>query len=490
MRRLRCAGSLFWLIILLFNLVPLSYAGDGKSALTFTTRVIKARTLFEQGLTKYDQVRAKEATALFAQAIDLDPTFAMAYLFRGLAGDSVPDIRKAADLAGRLPEPERLFIISFQLQYDNELFKAIEHVERAIKLLPSEPRLRVRLAQLYNSATRRGEALGQIDEATKIDSKFGPAYRILGEIQIARGDLPKALEARESFARLMPDQAEPYQLLAHTYQQMQQFNKAVDYYTRALKIDPDYINVYRRRGDAKFFAGDIEGARADYRVGFERAKGKDRNGPLFAAAFTYMHEGDIDGAVKYYEQAIASAKEEKDYVSVSAGFNALGQTLIEAGRLIEASRAFNQGYDWAVSAPDFSDKDKWQWKEAYQRARGKILARIGEFDAALRQADVLRSMQEEAGKTSPLDMRNYHSLIGYILIEKQDFDGALEHLKQANKDDVFIKLLMARAELRLNEPADAEKLMKEIAHYTVGSVSSSIARPQALRWLQANKIPY
>lgn len=411
----------------------------------------------------------------------------MAYLFRGLAGDSVPDIRKAAELVGKLPEAERLFILSYKAQYDNELPKAVEQAEQAVKLLPAEARLRVRLAQLYNTANRRDDALAELKRATEIDPKFAPAYRVKGEVQVARSDLARALEARESFARLLPDEAEPYQLIAHTYQQMQQFDKAVEYYTRALKIDPDYINVYRRRGDAKFFAGDIAGARADYRTGFERSKGKERNGPLFAAAFTYVHEGEIDEGVKFYERAIEAAKEDKDFTSISAGFNALGQTLIEAGRLIEASKAYKQGYDWAVMAPDNSDKDKWLWKEAYQRARGRILARVGEYDAAMRQAELIRSMQESAGKTSPLDMRNYHSLLGYILLEKSDFAGALENLKQANTDDVFIKLLMARAHVGLGERADAEKLMQEIARYTVGSVSSSIARPEALRWLKQNK---
>jgi len=99
-------------------------------------------------------------------------------------------------------------------------------------------------------------------------------------------------------------------------------------------------------------------------------------------------------------------------------------------------------------------------------------------------------MQEEAGKTSPLELRNYHSLMGYILLEKQEFEPALDHLRQSYPDDVFTKLLMARAYVGLNEVANAEKLMKEIARYTVGSVSSSIARPQALRWLKAKKIEY
>lgn len=45
---------------------------------------------------------------------------------------------------------------------------------------------------------------------------------------------------------------------------------------------------------------------------------------------------------------------------------------------------------------------------------------------------------------------------------------------------------MARAHIGLGERANAEKLMLEIARYTVGSVSSSIARPEALRWLRRN----
>ncbi|MBA3357019.1 MAG: hypothetical protein H0U18_13990 [Pyrinomonadaceae bacterium] len=117
MRRLRREIALCCCAIALCSLALQSTAADERLEVTFTTRVEKARTLFQQGLTKYDQVRAKEATALFQQAIEAAPLFAIAYLFRGLAGDSVPDIRKAAELAGNLPEAERLFIVSFKAQF-------------------------------------------------------------------------------------------------------------------------------------------------------------------------------------------------------------------------------------------------------------------------------------------------------------------------------------------------------------------------------------
>ncbi len=105
----------------------------------------------------------------------------------------------------------------------------------------------------------------------------------------------------------------------------------------------------------------------------------------------------------------------------------------------------------------------------------------------MQHAEWIRLELEKAGNPNPAYMKSYHYLVGYILLEKRDFKGALENLRQANTEDVFIKLMMARAHAGLNERTSAEKLMKEIASYTLGSVPSSIARPEALRWLSQNK---
>ncbi len=487
MRRLAFELTLCLLIFVLCGSAFQSAAAEEKGRLTFTTHSAKARSLFDQGLAKYDRARSKEATALFQQAIEADPSFAMAHLFRGLAGDSVPHIRKAAEMVGKVTEPERLFILSWKEQADSQLLKAAEHMEQAVRLLPDDARLRMRLAVLYNATNRRADALVELKRAIEADPKFAPVYNLLGQIHITSGDFPKAIEAREAYARLLPDEAEPYQALAHTYQQKQQFDKAVEYYTRALKINPDYINVYRRRGDAKFFSGDIAGARADYRAGLERAKGADRPGLLFAAAFTYVHQGEIDEAAKYYEQAIAIAEAEKEHTMISSGWDALGRSYLEAGRLIEAANAYRKGYEASRRAPDYSETDKLLWEGRYRHARGRILAKLGEFDAAMEHAEWIRLELEKAGNPNPAYLKSYHYMVGYILVEKRDFKGALEHLKQANTEDVFIKLLMARAHAGLNDRASATKLMNEIAGYTLGSVPSSIARPEALRWLSQNK---
>lgn len=486
MLRKRHGLALCCLALALPGLASTAHAANEKTKMSATTQSERARALFEQGLAKYDRARPREAAPLFRQAVEVDPKFALAHLFAGLAGDSVPDMRKAAELVGGVSEPERLFILAWKAQLDSQLLKAVGYMEQAVKLLPGDARLRVRLAQLYNATNRRDEAAAELKRAIEADPKFAPAHAALGQFHAARGELQQAIAAREAYARLLPDEAEPYQLIAHAYQQAGKFDKAVEYYTRALKINPDYINVYRRRGDAKFFSGDVAGARADYRLGLERAKGADRPGLLFATAFTYVHEGEIDEAAKYYRQAIEIAEAEREFVMISSGWDALGRSYLEAGRLMEAADAYRRGFEASRRAPDYSETDKLLWEGRWRHARGRILAKIGEFDAAMEHAEWIRRELEKAGNPNPQYAKSYHYLVGYILLEKRDYKAALEHLSRANTDDVFIKLLLARAHDGLGDRAAAEKLMKEIASYTLGSVPSSIARPEALRWLKQN----
>lgn len=455
-----------------------------RQELTWSTNSPKARALFDRGLAKYDRVRYKEAAELFRQAFVEDPEFAAALLFRGLAGDSIPDIRRSRELAGKVPEPEQLFIQSYKAHYDGKLPEAIESAEKAVKLLPREPRLRLRVAQLQRAALRRPEALAEAQGAIAIDPAFAPAYNLLGELYIAEREFDKAIQARTRYAELLPGEAEPLQAIAHTYQQMQEFPKAIEFYTRALKADPDYVNVYRRRGDARFFAGDVEGARKDYQRGFDRAKGLDRDGPLYATAFTYVHEGAIDKALETYHRAIAIGEEDGNYHSIIAGNNALGQSLLEAGRLDDAAAAYERAYRAAMRAPEFTDRDRGFYTAQSHHARGRIAARRGDFKGAMKEVAEFRVAMKASGYSNAVyNDKSYQYLLGYILLEKREYEGALGALLLANTDDVFIKLLLARAHQGLGDNDIAYTLMQEIADYTLGSVASSIARPQALRWL-------
>lgn len=75
---------------------------------------------------------------------------------------------------------------------------------------------------------------------------------------------------------------------------------------------------------------------------------------------------------------------------ISSGWDALGRSYLEAGRLIEAANAYRKGYEASRRAPDYSETDKLLWEGRYRHARGRILAKLGEFDAAMEHAEWIR----------------------------------------------------------------------------------------------------
>ncbi|HEX9973808.1 MAG TPA: hypothetical protein VGD14_17195, partial [bacterium] len=73
-----------------------------------TTKSEEARKIFLEGLKMFDNIRLEEARELFSKAIEKDPDFASAYLFRAVIASSVMDfqnyLQKAVTLAPKASE--------------------------------------------------------------------------------------------------------------------------------------------------------------------------------------------------------------------------------------------------------------------------------------------------------------------------------------------------------------------------------------------------
>lgn len=100
---------------------------------------------------------------------------------------------------------------------EGRLFNAIESLEKAIRLRPSEPRFRNNLGNTYLLAKEPVAAVGQLKEATRLDPKYldawcnlGKAYEALDRISEAKVALRKAvrIDPRNRRARLSLAQLE------------------------------------------------------------------------------------------------------------------------------------------------------------------------------------------------------------------------------------------------------------------------------------------
>ena len=92
-------------------------------------------------------------------------------------------------------------------------------------------------------------------------------------------------------------------------------------------------------------------------------------------------------------------------------------------------------------------------------------------------------MIDEGGEEGKQYIPAYHYMAGYLKLEKGDAQGAVDELKQANLDDPFHKLLLARAYERTGDKASAKKAYQDIVAFNVSNLERALAYPEAKKKL-------
>ena len=88
-------------------------------------------------------------------------------------------------------------------------------------------------------------------------------------------------------------------------------------------------------------------------------------------------------------------------------------------------------------------------------------------------------MIDGGGETAQQYLPAYHYLAGYLKLESGDLNDALGHLKQANANDPFQKLLLARTYERKGDKENARKTYEEIVASTNNGLERALAYPEA-----------
>ncbi len=117
-----------------------------------------------------------------------------------------------------------------------------------------------------------------------------------GDIFGALSDVGEGISRNSIFAEL-------YYELANICYRQQNWQGAIDYYTQAIRCNPDLKNAYWYRGNARFFGqGDHQGAIEDFTQII-------RNNPDFADVYYYRasfrsYQGDNQGALEDFTELV------------------------------------------------------------------------------------------------------------------------------------------------------------------------------------------
>ena len=248
---------------------------------------------------------------------------------------------------------------------------------------------------------------------------------------------------------------------ADNSQEKTQYNqKAIEHFTNAIKLKPDFAETYKNRGVAYDFKGDYDRAIEDYSTMIKLT-------PNDAAAYnnrgnTCLNKGDYPHAIEDYTQAIKLNRR------FAEAYNNRGTTYVQTGAIDSAIKNFdkaielkndyanayyNRGvvygsqdnYERAISDYTQAIELKNDYTEAYN-SRGRIYHKKGEIKRAISdytQAIELKNDYAIAYVSRGVAKRDLER----IREAKQDLQTALTFVEQAGDEPLKTKIEAAIRDL-------------------------------------------
>lgn len=440
-------------------------AEEGK--IPVTTSSEDAHKAFLQGRELADNLRLTNSIEHFDKAIALDAGFALAYLNRanvsGTAKEFFAHLNKAVALAGKASEGERLLILATEAGASANASTQKELLDKLVTACPKDERARFALGGYYFGQQQYDRAIEQYQHAIALSPNFPPAYNILGYAYRQVENYPEAEKTFKRYTELIPQDPNPYDSYAELLLKMGKFDQSIEYYEKALAVDPKFVASYSGLAMDYMHKGMSAEASGALKKLLEGARNEgEQRIALFGQTVLFADAGRLDQALQEMEQQYAMAEKSNDPAQMTADLVSRGNILTEVGKYDEASAAYRKAVE-VTAASDLSQAVKDNTKlfghfNAVAPALGKK-----DLKTARAEAEEFRS-GAEAGK-NPNQIRLAHDLAGMIALAEKDYGKAITELTQSNLQNPYNLYRLSLAYHGLGDKEKAKEYSAKAANF-------------------------
>jgi serine/threonine protein kinase/tetratricopeptide (TPR) repeat protein len=321
-------------------------------------------------------------------------------------------------------------------------FAAIPNYQRAVEIDPNFAMAYARLGTVYNnlgqtelSQQNRQKAFELRDRASEREKLY-----IMSHYYADSGQIDKGITAYELYRQTYPRDSTPYNNLAVIYNQLGQFDNALENGKRSLEIDPDMLNAYGQVAWAYAGLNRLEEARATINAGLQR-KPDASSYHNFLATLDWAQGKEAD-----MEKELQTEAATPDGALNALGFRA-GLTATRGQ--MRQSREFTRQTEEAMDRLHLQNHaDAKAGLAAAEVLVGNRAAAIGGSDEALQIARTLPVLQTAATTFA-------------ILGQEQKANALADEIQRGHPNDtmavnVNIPLIRAIIALRPSNPAKAD----------------------------------
>jgi tetratricopeptide (TPR) repeat protein len=334
-----------------------------------------------------------------------------------------------------------------------------------------------------DNETHLARAVELSTKASEGERRFIEAMKVARANQFA--NVKDAIPMLEKLAADYPGERLVAVILGQIYQGQNEPDKARAAFQRASEIGPQSARVRAFLANDDLLKGGYAKARQAFlEVEKSLPKGSAPFVVRYGLAFSYLYEGQVDPALEALKTYLAEYQDS----GAAQGFpevfiwNSIARINLENGRLDVAMQAYEKGYA-SVPGSSLPEDQKQLWFGRLQHGRCRTLAKMGKHQEAWTEAQKIKQMIEDGGEPAKQYLPAWHYLAGYLKLEAADFQAAVEELKQADANDPFQQLLLARAYDRSGAREDAQKAYRTVVDSRQNGLERALAFPEAKKKL-------
>lgn len=477
MSRIMC--SLMLVTALAGSIAPPASA-DG---ITYTSVSRDALSFFRAGIELWNNLYTEAAAEQFEKAVEIDPRFAMAYLY--LARTALPEsyteyrenLDKAIALIGDTSEGERLVIEAYQARDENRPAEEERYLRRLQAMFPEDVDTHYALAEVAFANADYHHTVQLLEQALAIDDEYPPAYNLLGYAYAHLSDFESAIRTLRAYSSLIPDEPNPLDSLGEVFLMSGDYDESLAKYAEVIQIDPTFYSAHTGRGHCFLFQGKREEAMAEYQKMAEVAPtaGVRRDAKRWMAIcdFYFGDHAAATDRLKSLRDELAGAKE-----WLAAGNRALDLAWIYTSRG-ETDRSLDElQHGWRiVMGSDLPEPAKTSYTRRHHVVNGVCLARGGDVAGARTLAEKLRRVVEQSEDLD--DWEDYNWLMGEILLVEEEYKLALANLMHAPEENSRVLYLMGVALEGRGHRNEAQKQFERVYAFNRPSLLYAMARQAA-----------
>ncbi|NIT58239.1 MAG: protein kinase [Phycisphaerae bacterium] len=402
-----------------------------------TTTSMQAYNYYVRGGKEIGKWHWDDARRFLEKALELDSTFAMAYLSLGWAYDGLRDpqarlqaFQKAKHFSHKATDKERLYIETYYAWViEKNTEKHLGILKEIVKKYPKEKIPYLDLAQHYRDQEFYDEAIAEFNKALALDPNFGLAIRDLAKTYAQMENYEKAIEHLERYASVSPGDPLPFTSMADIFFKMGRLDEAISKYKEALEVKPDF--------GSEWLIGYMYALQEDYHeamkwieqaITMAPSPGRRLDRYCWKAFFHYWL-GNLEISFGYLRRISDLAKETQNQYWIAAVDRLKGWFYCDRGEYELSMRHFKSWTDFAIKYfPDRVPLNK-SW---FNYHLGLVNLRQGRIDSAKSR---LAEMKSFLPKIS-LDKKDniiylYDILYGEILLAQDSVKKAIAICKKA-----------------------------------------------------------